>query len=271
MTPDFSQLVWTAPGTFRVGSELFKVQSLGAELETASDGFVIYKEPKHFEIYSSWWPAKFAPSEMLELGIWAGGSAVFWNELLCPKRLGALDIKKPEFLGTDNLARLEAYQKRQPGLRLYWSTSQADAVALGRILDEDFPAGIDFVIDDASHLYGLSRSSFEIIFPRVRAGGWYVIEDWPWDVADPFPGQEYLLRSGPPLSLLITDLALITGRDKNVIDAVEVIRTLTFIQRGSAALKPGFSIADYLPNPKLKDVRRVARRFLSHFCGRRGW
>jgi Methyltransferase domain len=271
MQADFSKLVCTEPGRYRVGSQTLKAQTFGPRMDTASDAFILYKEPKHFEIYSNWWPDGFAPSDVLELGIWAGGSVVFWNELIQPKRFSALDIKNAESIGPDNLARLKEYQRQQDSvLRLYWETSQDNRTALERILKEDFPTGVDFVVDDASHLYGLSRSSFEIVFPRVRPGGWYVIEDWPWDLVDPFPGQEGFFRTGPPLSLLITDLVRIAGTEKNVIDAVHVIRSFTFVQRGSARLNSDFAVADYLPKPKLKDVERVARRYASHLRGR-GW
>ena len=37
---------------------------------------------------------------------------------------------------------------------------------------------LDLVIDDASHLYGPTMASFEVLFPRLRPGGLYVIEDW---------------------------------------------------------------------------------------------
>jgi len=272
MRPDFSKIVWTETGKFQVGSQTFQTQTFGPKMDTASDAFILYKEPKHFELYSSWWPASFAPSDVLELGIWAGGSVVFWNEMIQPKQLSGLDIEKPESLGPDNWANVQRYQNQHGSVvRLYWNTSQGDSAAVGRIIKEDFPTGIDFVIDDASHFYSLSRASFEIIFPHVRPGGWYVIEDWPWDVVDPFPGQEGFLRSGHPLSLLITDLVRMTGTEKNFVAAVYVIRSFTFVQRGPAPLQSGFSIADHLPKPKLKDVERVARRFASHLRGRRGW
>jgi cephalosporin hydroxylase len=270
MKPDFSQIVWGAPGLFRAGSQVFQMQTLGTKMEHSADGFVIYKELKHFEGYSEWWPDGFAPAAVLELGIWAGGSVVFWNEMLRPNRLAALDIRSAESIGSESLARLARYANEQPALRLYWNASQDDAVALERILDDDFPNGIDLVIDDASHLYNFSRSSFEIVFPRVRPGGWYIIEDWSWDVADPFPGQEFLLRSGPPLSLLIRDLALISGTEKNVIDAFEIRRTLAFIQRGAAELRTGQSLSDHLPTPKVKDLTLLARRIASHMRGK-GW
>ena len=34
------------------------------------------------------------------------------------------------------------------------------------------------MIDDASHLYHPTVTTFELLFPRIRKGGRFVIEDW---------------------------------------------------------------------------------------------
>ena len=39
---------------------------------------------------------------------------------------------------------------------------------------------LDLVIDDASHLLPETTASFNVLFPRLRAGGLFVIEDWSW-------------------------------------------------------------------------------------------
>ena len=37
---------------------------------------------------------------------------------------------------------------------------------------------LDLVIDDGSHVYTPTRTTFDLAFPRLREGGIYVIEDW---------------------------------------------------------------------------------------------
>lgn len=37
--------------------------------------------------------------------------------------------------------------------------------------------GFDVIVDDASHLGPLTRQSFQILWPHVKPGGWYFIED----------------------------------------------------------------------------------------------
>ena len=64
-------------------------------------------------------------------------------------------------------------------MRPFYGVDQADRSRLREILTSEFgDATIDLVIDDASHLFNESRVSFEVLFPRVRPGGAYVIEDW---------------------------------------------------------------------------------------------
>ena len=60
--------------------------------------------------------------------------------------------------------------------------SQEDAEFLNRVCDELGP--FDVIIDDGSHMPQHVTSSFNILFPRLRDGGYYMIEDvqttfWP--------------------------------------------------------------------------------------------
>jgi demethylmacrocin O-methyltransferase len=51
----------------------------------------------------------------------------------------------------------------------------------------------DVVVDDASHLHDDVRIAFEELYPRVREGGWYFVEDL--DPADPWV-QQFAARWG---------------------------------------------------------------------------
>lgn len=55
---------------------------------------------------------------------------------------------------------------------------QSDESFMGGLADEFFANGIDIVLDDASHIGSLSKRTYEILFPRLKPGGLYVIEDW---------------------------------------------------------------------------------------------
>ena len=116
---------------------------------------------------------------MLELGIYEGGSIALWRELLAPKRMAAIDIG-------EKLSRpyLEAYLERvrnETETFIHWEFDQGDKPRLRKLVEEDLQGKLDLVIDDASHMYGPTMASFEALFPLVRPGGVYIIEDWAWN------------------------------------------------------------------------------------------
>ncbi len=116
------------------------------------------------------------PDRIIELGIFRGGSAALIAMLASPEKMVAVELSPDP---VDPLR--EFLEERGLGTAVvpYYGVDQADATKLAGILDREFGSRpIDFVIDDASHLYEPTRSSFELIFPRLRTGGVYVIEDW---------------------------------------------------------------------------------------------
>ncbi len=61
----------------------------------------------------------------------------------------------------------------------HYGVDQADRTRLQQILDDDIgDRPLDLVVDDASHRYVETRASFELLFPRLRPGGRFVLEDW---------------------------------------------------------------------------------------------
>ncbi|WP_162942365.1 class I SAM-dependent methyltransferase [Desertimonas flava] len=115
---------------------------------------------------------------LVEAGIWQGGSVVYWNLALGPSNHLAFDLYDR------SVPALERFAQRsdvRDGLSVEYGLDQADAAALTAATTRRFgPEPIDLIIDDASHLYEPSRIMFETLFPRLRPGGWYVIEDWQW-------------------------------------------------------------------------------------------
>jgi SAM-dependent methyltransferase len=260
----FSRLTWDADRQPRIGDVVFDLQHLGQARDSSERGFVLYKEPSYIRTYADWWPAGFAPRHVLELGLWAGGSVAFWTELLRPERFLGVDLVRADAIGAGNLARLQRYQAEHPEVRLYWETNQSNRMALRQIVSTECPDGLDLVIDDASHWYHPTRISFETIFPVVRPGGWYVIEDWPWDLGPPSAWQAEWRRAGGPLSRLIAELVLFAGRNSKAMTAFVVRGTFAAVQRGPAALPSNFSLLDHLPPPRLGDALGVVRRMAGH-------
>lgn len=98
-------------------------------------------------------------ANVLELGIQTGNSLRMWREI-CPKVTG-LDRDMPSKPGFRH------------GVRIV-TGNQADAECLGIVARI---GQYDLIVDDCSHLFAETLASFSVLFPSLRVGGWYVIED----------------------------------------------------------------------------------------------
>lgn len=56
--------------------------------------------------------------------------------------------------------------------------NQHDAAWLTEISDRHAPNGFDIVVDDASHRGAWSRLSMDALYPKLKPGGLYIVEDW---------------------------------------------------------------------------------------------
>jgi hypothetical protein len=116
---------------------------------------------------------------IVELGIAQGGSAAAATLIAEPELFVAVDICDPVppldgFIGERDL---------QETLRLHYNVDQGDRAAMEQIVRDDLCGGpLDLIVDDASHLFSPTLVSFETLFPLLRPGGRYLIEDWHWEV-----------------------------------------------------------------------------------------
>ncbi len=116
---------------------------------------------------------------IVELGILEGGSAAYLVQRCEPRRFVGIDRREQR---CNRLDRFVAAGNRFDQVRLHHGVDQADQDRLRAIVAEDLAGEpIDLVIDDASHVYGPTVASFEVLFPMVRPGGLYIIEDWTAD------------------------------------------------------------------------------------------
>ena len=115
---------------------------------------------------------------MIEIGIFKGGSIAVYQELYSPKRLVGVDIKP------DRVAALDEYLERRSAtdrVRLYYGVDQQDRDALDLIVRENFAdEPLDLVVDDGSHCYGPTKATLNRFLTSLRPTGIYLIEDWSW-------------------------------------------------------------------------------------------
>ena len=131
----------------------------------------------------------FEPEHIFEVGIWDGGSVAFWYEVFRPKALVAIDLTDRE--DNPQLRRYLARSGAEGAVRTYWRTDQADRERLHELVAE-LGAPIDLVNRTMLAFYAPTRATFEALFPFLRQGDLYVIEDWPC-------GQLPRSRRGSPL------------------------------------------------------------------------
>lgn len=240
---------------FRVGDVEFD----GSHGQGSSPGrFLVRKHRPLVEAYLSALTAVQNPN-VVEVGLADGGSlalAVLATEPhrhvgleLDPHRLGALD---------ELIARCGAGDR----FRTHFGVDQADRRRVAEIVDAEFgDAPLDVVIDDASHLLEPTRATFEVLFPRLRPGGVYLIEDWNWDhllargLAAAIAGEASEEHSGvvarlptvtservavaaatAPLSILVIELVLAQAESDEVVAGVEIGPWAVSVTRGPADL-----------------------------------
>lgn len=228
---------------------------------TTADRVVILKDSRLLRQYLDF----FAPhniKNMLEFGIWQGGSPLFYGLATDAKKVVALDfINKdpvPDSARHDPAAcmfhrnpAIDDIVQRQglcDKVKLHFGVSQDDRAAVTGIMDREFGGEpIDLVIDDASHHYDYSRKSFEIAFPRLRQGGIYVIEDWQWahmDV-DIYQNREKF-GDKPALTNFIFELLVAYGGHPDLFWNIVVRDWFVAIQKGSRQLAADFRLDDLL-------------------------
>ena len=178
----------------------------------------------------------------LEIGVFRGGSAVFLHEIFGLSQLVCVEkSEKPVPL-------LEAFAATRPGVRTFYGVDQADATRLRQIITEQFPDGLDLVVDDASHLYQPSRISFETAFPFLRPGGLYLLEDWPWAHQPDAQQPDHYRASHDAMTNLIFELTIVFAVNFRVVRRIVHTLGFTLVERGDQDLPRdgGFRLDDYL-------------------------
>jgi hypothetical protein len=103
---------------------------------------------------------------LLEIGVLNGASLSLWCDYFPLGRIAGIDIRLPQNFTTGE--RIQMFEG-----------SQTDLAFLSTVAGQVAPDGFDVIIDDASHIGELTRTTFYHLFERhLKPGGYYVIEDW---------------------------------------------------------------------------------------------
>lgn len=222
-------LSWTSNTDFEIGGYNICMNYAhgGSTMNSENHRFVMMKAKNFLEHYTSLVPEECR--RVLELGVYQGGSVVFLDQLLKPDRISAIE------LSTTPIPALDKYiSDNADRARLYYGTSQDDVEKLKEIVSRDFDGQLDLVVDDASHFYEQTKTSFMTLFPLVRPGGMYIIEDWGWSFQDVFQDSASAWYSMPSPANLIIELMEDMTRGGLILD-VQVTRELLKIRRSNVA------------------------------------
>ena len=236
------EIVWK-PDRALLGDLVFRLQQVRDEnWDMGDQAFVLikgrYMVGKYRDLFAR--NPQLRVENMLELGIFQGGSIALWRELLEPKKMAAIDFADPPAL-----PYLDSYVERMRGktdFSIYWNFDQGDKPRLHKLVAEDLDGKLDMVIDDAGHMYDSTLASFEALFPLVRPGGVYIIEDWSWNhwedhmpAGHPWAG----LRS---LSEIIFQLVEGVGGMTIGVEHIEANRWFVALFRDDTVLPADFSL-----------------------------
>ncbi len=218
---------WVSEEDFRIDGTDFACCPPGRTVKSSADRFMLQKASWAVEAYAELLD-RLAPKRILELGVLEGGSVALLALLARPEKLVAADISPGP------VPALEEFVQRrslEDVVAVHFGVDQADREALAGIVTAEFgDSQLDLIIDDASHDLDRSRASFDALFPTLRPGGLYVLEDWSWAHA-PVP----VWTDQTPLSVMVFELAMASVQH-GLIAGMEINRGWAIVERGPEPL-----------------------------------
>jgi SAM-dependent methyltransferase len=208
-------------------------------LRENDDVLLMHKSPPYIDVYK----ALGTRLNILELGILRGGSTPFIHRLLEPRKLVCIDLCAP-------VPALDRYVADHGNgiIAPYYHVDQGDKNALADIIEKEFDGPIDLIVDDASHFYRESKASFEAVFPFLKTGGTFLLEDWSWSHG---PGADqpdhYAYDRGALTSLLFELIAAMGTHAPLFIEEMYILHCLARFRKGQIQLpKRGFLLDNYM-------------------------
>lgn len=123
------------------------------------DGAHTFKGLSYIDIYERYFASlRTSCQKVLELGVKDGASLRMWSDYF-PNAL---------IFGVDNRPETALKEGRISTV----TGNQQDADTF-----KSLPSEFDLIIDDASHVNPMTLASFDLLWPRIKPGGIYIIED----------------------------------------------------------------------------------------------
>lgn len=122
------------------------------------------------------------PVTLLELGVYTGESLKVWASYFPRGTVIGVDImeNRADFSGYPNI--------------VFERADQTDSGRLKEICLAHAAGGLDIIVDDASHIGQYSAASYAALFPYLKSGGLYIVEDWGTGYFDDWPDGNHFQR-----------------------------------------------------------------------------
>jgi cephalosporin hydroxylase len=257
----FRQLVWL-PDRMVLDDLVFRLEHTRSDEWDGGEHFRFFKIKKLVDQYEAFFSRRpdCRPARLLELGIYDGGSTVFWYELFRPRKHVAVDIR--ERADSPYFRRYVSSRGLEGRIKTCWGMDQTDKGRLRAVVGTELDGRLDMVIDDASHFYGPTRASFEALFPLCVPGGLYIIEDWAWDHWPEFSNAGHPWADEERLTRLVIELIEAAGTSTQLISNIAVYEGFVVIERGPQSLEDpaAFDLDDHIVRRPIHRVRGRLRR-----------
>ncbi len=127
-------------------------------------------------------PLRSRPITLLEIGVWESASLALWERYFTKATVVGIDL---------DLSRSRFQLERAIAIQ----GDATDPDRLHSLIDAHAP--FDIVIDDGSHFAAHAQTSFHHLWPHMRPGGYYCIEDlhaYYWPRSNPPDAMQWLIE-----------------------------------------------------------------------------
>lgn len=159
------------------------------------------REGRKYEHYFVEYEDKFKnvnPLRILEIGVQSGKSLLYWRNMFPDTEIVGVDI--------------------DPGCLKFSDENNKIKVIIGDQENVEFLnslGGYDIIIDDGGHTVNQQLVTFNVMFPKLSPGGWYVIEDLHTSYWPNFGGGKGNFTTIEFLKTLVDDINATYAIEKN--------------------------------------------------------
>jgi hypothetical protein len=223
---------WPEEDVLEVDGVTFVSRPVTDRFTSSNDRFCLVKRPPLIAAYLDLLD-DLRPTAIVEIGVYQGGSCALMALVSHPRVLVAVELSEKRIPALDSLIADRGLSER---VHVHHGVDQADAATLRRVVGQHLGSRqLDLVIDDASHLVTPSRVTFNTLFPLVRPGGIYIVEDWSWAHI----GYGIARPDETPLTQLIFEITMALPSRPGLIAELRINRDWAMVVRGDAELDAG--------------------------------